>query len=341
MAPRRYTRELLAEAVAESVGWADLLRRLGMKESGGQRRVLQEKVGALGLDTSHFKQRSPWRKYTDEAIAEAVAESSTLREVVTRLGGKPATGTLSHIGRRITAAGIDTSHFPGLTQDRAELPFDATELATAAAASDSVRGVARALDVPDDSRSRAALGRMLAAHGIDTSHFRNSRARVPEEALRAAVPAALSFADVMRSMGMEVTDVNHQRVRRAIDRLGLDTAHFTRRPWAAVRPVIPRPLAPAVLVVLPPGAGRTNRTRLHRALREVGVAYRCVSCGNEGEWLGRPITLQIDHINGEWRDNRLQNLRYLCPNCHALTDTWCRGRRSKPRLVTDSELAIE
>jgi hypothetical protein len=41
------------------------------------------------------------------------------------------------------------------------------------------------------------------------------------------------------------------------------------------------------------------------------------------------MTLQIDHINGDWHDNRLENLRYLCPNCHALTETWCgNGRRS-------------
>ncbi|MFF9677602.1 HNH endonuclease [Streptomyces eurythermus] len=36
--------------------------------------------------------------------------------------------------------------------------------------------------------------------------------------------------------------------------------------------------------------------------------------------------MQIDHINGDWRDNRRENLRYLCPNCHALTETWCRQK---------------
>ncbi|MFD3325719.1 HNH endonuclease signature motif containing protein [Streptomyces sp. NPDC058701] len=50
-------------------------------------------------------------------------------------------------------------------------------------------------------------------------------------------------------------------------------------------------------------------------------------CGYPGEWLGRPITLQIDHISGDWLDNSPENLRYACPNCHSPTDTWCRKRR--------------
>lgn len=139
----KYDGDRLASAVARSVNWSDLMRRLGLKVSGGQRRVLQAKVNELGLDTSHFKQRSPWRKYPDEAVAAAAATSTTLREVVTKLGAAPATGTLSHIARRIAAAGIDISHFPGMNREHIDLPFTADELTVAAAATNSVRGIAR------------------------------------------------------------------------------------------------------------------------------------------------------------------------------------------------------
>ncbi|MFJ8867091.1 HNH endonuclease signature motif containing protein [Streptomyces sp. NPDC102473] len=324
----------LAKAVAEASNWTDLIRRLGLKKSGGRHRVLKEKVVELGLDTSHFRQRSPWRKYPDAAIAAAAISSSSLREVVLKLGATPATGTLSHIARRIAAAGIDVSHFPGMNRPQLGLLFSVEELQAAAGTSESVRGVARALGIPDDGRSRAAVAAMLRSRGIDTSHFRNARLSIPEEALRTAVREALSFADVMRALGLEVTDSNHRRVRRKALQMRLDTSHFRRRSWGSVNVPEQRQIAPIALVIMPQGSARVNRTRLHRALQEIGVQYRCTSCGNTGEWLGKPITLQIDHINGNWLDNRAENLRYLCPNCHALTDTWCRNRRRTKTVAT-------
>ncbi|MEU9392278.1 HNH endonuclease signature motif containing protein [Streptomyces sp. NPDC048324] len=330
MGASAYTKERLAPIVAEARNWADLMRRLGLRASGGQRRVLQEKVAEHGLDTSHFVKRSPWRRYPDSSIAEAAASSSSLREVALKLGATPATGTLSHIRRRIHAAGIDISHFPGIDRPDLDLPFTAEELRSAAAAATSVRGLARALGVADDSRSRANLSRMLRVQDIGTGHFSHQRVALPEAELRHLVQHSTSYAEVMRGLGLDVTDTNHRRVRRAVNRLGLDTSHFRRRSWARPERPAPESVSGRVLVVLPPDAGRTNRSQLHRALTEIGVPYACETCGNTGVWLGRPITLQIDHVNGDWRDNRRENLRYLCPNCHALTETWCRQKAKVP-----------
>lgn len=48
----------------------------------------------------------------------------------------------------------------------------------------------------------------------------------------------------------------------------------------------------------------------------------CAECGISGDWNGKPLTLQLDHINGKHSDNRIENLRILCPNCHSQTSTW-------------------
>lgn len=266
----KYQRNTLAEAVAESHTWNDLMRRLGLKPSGGQRRVLRQQVAAHGTDTAHFKRRSPWRRNPDAAIAAAAASSTTLREVALKLGATPATGTLAHIRRRITAAGIAISHFPGIDRVHLDLPFTDEELRAAAASAHSLRGAAAVLGVLDDSRSRTVLGRMFRERDIDTSHFRNARLAIPEQQLRCVLPAATSYADLMRALRLDVNDTNHRRIRRKVAELGLDTSHFTRRPWGSVQTSPRRATKEKVLVVLPPGSARPNRARLHAAFKIQG-----------------------------------------------------------------------
>jgi 5-methylcytosine-specific restriction endonuclease McrA len=66
-------------------------------------------------------------------------------------------------------------------------------------------------------------------------------------------------------------------------------------------------------------------SHLRRRLIAEGVERRrCEICGSES-WNGRPIPLELDHVNGRRDDNRLENLRLVCPNCHAQTPTY-RGR---------------
>ena len=73
----------------------------------------------------------------------------------------------------------------------------------------------------------------------------------------------------------------------------------------------------------------TNRTALkNRLLKEGLITYECAICKNKGEWNGNPLTLQLDHINGINNDHRLENLRFLCPNCHSQTNTFS-GRNKR------------
>ncbi len=66
------------------------------------------------------------------------------------------------------------------------------------------------------------------------------------------------------------------------------------------------------------------------------LTNKCYIC-NINEWMGDLITLQIDHINGVRNDNRIENLRLLCPNCHSQTDTFT-GKNKKNSIVSDEQI---
>lgn len=71
---------------------------------------------------------------------------------------------------------------------------------------------------------------------------------------------------------------------------------------------------------------QSNKIRIR--LIEEGIKEAKCECCNNTEWLGKPISLEVDHINGNSADHRLDNLKILCPNCHAQTDTY-RGKNIK------------
>ncbi len=71
----------------------------------------------------------------------------------------------------------------------------------------------------------------------------------------------------------------------------------------------------------------TTSSRLKAKLFVAGLLREeCSDCGIGPEWNGKKLTLQLDHVDGNRRNNLLINLRILCPNCHSQTDTFCRGQ---------------
>lgn len=152
------------------------------------------------------------------------------------------------------------------------------------------------------------------------------------EMLAAAAAISLSIADVLRHLGITIAGGNYTHISRQLKRFGIDTTHFLGQGHYRGQPS-PRRLHPEqVLIVLPSGSPRPNPRQLRRSLITIEVPHRCAGCKIEGVWQGQPLTLHIDHISGDWLDNRKENLRFLCLNCHSQTENFAgkaRGRSPK------------
>ena len=200
------------------------------------------------------------------------------------------------------------------------------DLLRTAAASSCMADFLDRLDVPVTPGRRRHLRLRLARAGADIVHWDHSPRRWYSTArLAEAVAGSVSFAGVQRHLGVPQAGGSQAYLARRIRRERLDVSHFTGQAHMAGKKG--RRLRPEeVLVVHPPGSNRVKTTTLRRVMREAGVAERCACCGLPPVWRGERLTLVIDHLNGDWLDNRQANVHLLCPNCHAQTATWCRKK---------------
>jgi hypothetical protein len=194
----------------------------------------------------------------------------------------------------------------------------------------NMRQLLTALGLAPRGENYENVWRHIAALGLDCSHLRQRstyehRSRLgscTDLDIEEAVRRSRSLAQVLVALGLRPGS-GQELLKRRIHDLGLDTSHFLGQAWRAGSriPVVPaRPLE-EVLVI---GRFVSSHDLRARLFREGLKEPRCEMC-RRTRWNGRPIPLELDHINGRRDDNTLANLRVLCPNCHAQTPTY-RGR---------------
>ena len=150
-----------------------------------------------------------------------------------------------------------------------------------------------------------------------------------QEQFKEAWNNALSIADVARELGCNRNSGGYYSIKVAAKSLNLTSDHMTGRAWnqgKRYRKInTPRPLEE----ILIKDSDYLSTTSLKKRLFEAGLLEKkCSMCGIT-DWMGQPAPLAIDHINGERTDNRIENLRILCYNCHGQTDTFCSKNRTK------------
>lgn len=145
-----------------------------------------------------------------------------------------------------------------------------------------------------------------------------TRYKYTKELLEPVVKDSYSVMEVMRKLDVRMAGGNHSHISNTISKFGIDTGHFTRQAHNKGKPSLTKLDSSEILVNNRRPSGLKEKTHvLRRAMIEAGVENACSSCGISDTWNGLPITIEIDHIDGNNLNNVLTNLRFLCPNCHS------------------------
>jgi hypothetical protein len=164
--------------------------------------------------------------------------------------------------------------------------------------------------------------------------------KIDIESLREAARKASSAAEAARELSLGDSGGNTTRLKKILLENKIDTSHWTGQLWSKGKTCLDdkrirktRDVAEIFVENSNTSSSYVRKLILKKSLKK----YACEKCSLTGEWNGKSINLQLDHVNGNRKDHRLENLRWLCPNCHSQTDTFC-SRNGNKQKASDGEL---
>lgn len=139
-----------------------------------------------------------------------------------------------------------------------------------------------------------------------------------KELLESLIKENYTYSDVLIAFGLKLTGGNQKTLKKYITLFNIDISHFNRY----VKNIPKKRECNTNLFVENSTCG--NKKIINEIIKYSLLKYECArdNCKNIGFWNGQPLTLQLEHKNGNNRDNRIDNLEFLCPNCHSQTTTY-------------------
>ena len=135
-----------------------------------------------------------------------------------------------------------------------------------------------------------------------------------KEWLEEACKTSASLGEIIKKSGRSKCGYAYKILKQKIKEYDIDTSHFLQANGRSSKYTFDN--------VFCQDAAVSQKLVRDYAIRYNIIEYKCQHCGNIGSWQDQILPLQLHHINGDNTDNRVQNLQFLCPNCHCITDNW-------------------
>ena len=150
------------------------------------------------------------------------------------------------------------------------------------------------------------------------------RKKYTKELLLEIVSGSKSIAEVLSKLSLSYSGGNYTYIFSKLKQYNISTSHFLGKRSNLGKSSKNKKSAKDILVLLPESSYREKSKLLKRSLLESGRNYKCdiSECSVNGIWHSKEITLHVDHIDGNFLNNRIDNLRFLCPNCHSQTSNF-------------------
>lgn len=143
--------------------------------------------------------------------------------------------------------------------------------------------------------------------------------RYTKEWLEKLCSESYSYAEVLRKAGRVQAGGSQNTLKKKIKEYNIDVSHFTGQRWQH-SPAFQEKYT--VENLFTKNSCVSNQTIKKYLDKYKLIPYVCSNCGCDGNWQGKILSLQMHHIDGDNTNNELSNLTYLCPNCHAITETY-------------------
>jgi hypothetical protein len=346
------------KTISEATSLKDCSIKMGWTQGSQSNERIRRKAKELGIEISHLNQRKSqsgylwdgWGEQKDCLFLAEARKTLDLRQIIVAMGDRPNQGNVRKYQRRAVALGINGLELvsSGETRKRGTWRWSEKQdraLIDGYKNSKSWCELSCVMGWGEEKDGIFRVQKRTIELNLETKHLglRDGLrfwGREEEAFLKEKIHKAEGWASLIRMFGALETSSSYRRIKNKVAELALNTSHFVGQGHARS----PKRLSREEWVKRDLRFFRAGKRPATSKIHEQLIAYKikekkCEEC-LRSKWEGRPIPLELHHINGDNRDHRLKNLKILCRNCHGLTET--HGGRNvkkqkKIRLVIERE----